>query len=260
MTRIISALVLSLSCSLFFASFSLSRANVSVGATSKWIFGIDDNLSVVWKIPNEGYSVACGTDDYFVAINGKSIPPIVFIGHVADGKKSSSFHLSGIPLGWGISSDSAKGAVLSLRLDIGDSIRTEFRELVTGRLQEIKTAAKKDRSHETSVCPLSSPHDTLTFSKTSRHLCALSPDLSLIWHQNLKQGEHLAMTDGQYGLLATDWGIRVLDKNSGSELWSRSFDKKITGISSGATWIVSFRDGHKDTLEMGTGISKAIGR
>jgi len=260
MTRIISALGLSLSCSLFFASFCLSRANVSVGATTKWIFGIDDNLSVVWKIPNEGYSVACGTNDYFVAINGKNIPPKVFIGHVADGKKSSAFYLAGIPLGWGVSSDSANSAILTLRLDIGDSIRTELRELVTGRLQETKTAAKKDRSHETSVCPLSSPDDTLTFFKTSHHLCALSPDLFLIWHQNLKQGEHLAMTDGQFGLLATDSGIRVLDKKKGSELWSRSFDKKITGITSGATWVVLFSDGHKDTLEMSTGISKAIGR
>jgi hypothetical protein len=234
----------------------MSQTKVSVGATRKWIFGINDNLSIEWKIPNEGFSMACWSDDYFVAINGKSIPPKVFIAQIVDGKRSSSFYLAGIPISWGISSDSSKGASLTLCLDIRDSLRTELRDLATGKLEDSKTTIKQVTSKKASVCPLPLPEDTLTFFRTAMHICSISPNLSILWRHDLKQDEHLNNVYRQYGVLTSKKSVRVFDKNSGAQLWGRSFKSEINGIGSGATLTISFANGKKDSLDIRTGVSK----
>jgi len=53
--------------------------------------------------------------------------------------------------------------------------------------------------------------------------------------------------------------MRVLDKKGGSQLWARSFDKKITGIG-GAMLVVSFIDNQSDSLNYETGKSNSISR
>jgi len=241
---------------LLFSSATSSQTDVSVGATTKWIFGIDENLSLVWKTSNKGFSVACNTNQYFVAINGNDVPAKVFAARIDNGKMAWATSLTGIPMGWGTSADSIGGNYLTLSLYIGDSMRTEVRNLATGKLLETKTTFKKERSKEASVCPLPSPDDTLTFFTTAKHICSISPNLTIIWNHNLKQNEYLASVYKQYGVLSSKKNIRILDRNSGAQLWERSFENEIRGMSIGATLTISFANGKKDSLDIRTGISK----
>jgi hypothetical protein len=242
---------------LFFLSmdYCLSQSPISVGATSHWTFGIDDNLSIIWKMPYAGFDIVCTGGDYFMAIKPGHDSSKVFGARIADGSIAWSASLRGIPEGLVTSTDSTLGACVLLKLDVGDSIRSELRQLSTGKIYRATSDLRSNRT-QASVCPLGSPADTLEFFQTSTNVSSISPDLSIIWHQKLEANEYLGATYHRFGFLVGKNHIRTLDQNSGRELWKRAFDKNIQQIWYGSTLVISFKNGTIDSLNAEDGISR----
>ncbi len=239
---------------------SLSQMQITVGATSKWVFGIDDKLTVRWGTPNEGYEIACTSGEYFVAMNSRSVPPKMYCAFVSDGKRAWTSYLAGVPESVAVSPDTGGTFDLRMSLVIKDSVRTEVRDLASGNLIEAATVLKNGSSIAAPVSPPPAPDDTLWFISTPKYVCALTRDLSVVWHQERKKDEHLAVSK-PYCILSDESGLRVLDQKSGSEVWERRFSRKVTATgAAGSFLVVTFSDGQHDTLDISTGGAMAPGR
>lgn len=242
---------------LLFATSAWSQMEVFVGETSQWLFGMNEDLGVLWKLPNKGYSIACSDHKYFFAINNSTDPVKAYSAHIPDGKIAWSTSITGVPTSWEISPDSIYGSQLTLTLDIGDSLRYETRDFSTGYLRYVKTNVKSVQSKERGSCPLPRPGDTLRCFSTSKFICSISPQISVIWQQKLMRNEHLASSNRDYIVLNGDKHIRVLNIITGSQVWEKLYKTDITGVGLSRNILtISFSNGSKDSLDMQNGISK----
>lgn len=236
-----------------------------LGATRGWIFATDAGLKIVWKKQADGFEVWPASNGKFLRSKLSGDSADVVLCDLQTGKTiwSVRFAADWLLLNWG---QNAQGQpAVEVDYTTPDSSYVQTLDTATGSVLSSDSRPREKAAGTSAHCSLPPASDTLIFFNTAQYVCALTPDLQVVWRHRIDPGvEYFGWTKTwaipQNGeticrvvFLESKKALYALAIADGRMLWRRAYAGGDFTVTMGYPATVRLSDGTEEKLNPLTG-------